>query len=144
MPDIDFCTTCVSSPDVRKKHDTTHSFWPIIEPRNKTEYDIARKAILEQKNSGRSSSVTHPYTTCDVCQAASIGGIRFKCLECPGMPNAAYSRSRPYVQLQIMIYARSACGLRLPCPLILLMLSSLSITLSILRRTGVLGSSVLR
>lgn len=82
--DYDLCTSCISSPSTRRKHNAGHSFWPIDQPGDKTAYNDARTAV-QASRTWSPEKASHPYITCDVCRASGFSGVRFKCLECEGM-----------------------------------------------------------
>ncbi|KAL4246320.1 hypothetical protein ABKN59_008948 [Abortiporus biennis] len=91
--DYDLCTSCLASPEQRRKHAASHVFFPINTPGDKTGYFAAKKqrptASPDTASHGSNnpsgtqrSRVIHENVACDQCRR-NVEGIRFKCLDCP-------------------------------------------------------------
>lgn len=88
--DYDLCTSCISDPDRRQKHDTSHAFFPVTTPGELFDYSIAAArhtrppvSAQPQGNGARDASAppVHKNIICDICNDEIIG-IRNKCLDC--------------------------------------------------------------
>lgn len=96
--DYDLCTSCISNPDRRQKHDTSHAFFPVTTPGELFDYSMAAArhtrplfgrssppaSVQPQGNSVRDAAAppVHKNIICDICNN-EIVGIRNKCLDCP-------------------------------------------------------------
>ncbi|KAI0828967.1 hypothetical protein BC628DRAFT_1482227 [Trametes gibbosa] len=101
--DYDLCTSCISSPEHRSKHDASHAFFPVVVPGELDCYQMAlahhnrplfgpgsRQLSSHAENNGCSSAQpprppalpVHKNILCDICNQ-EIVGVRNKCLDCP-------------------------------------------------------------
>ncbi len=74
-PDVDLCSSCVSSSADRVAHDLSHAFFPINSERDRASFEIARASRIE----GPPLAVHDK--SCDVCKAVIVGA-RHKCADC--------------------------------------------------------------
>ncbi|OJT04449.1 Protein NBR1 -like protein [Trametes pubescens] len=96
--DYDLCTSCISDPARRQKHDTSHAFFPVTTPGELFDYSMAAArhtrplfgrssppvSAQPQGESAHDASAppVHKNILCDICNKEIIG-IRNKCLDCP-------------------------------------------------------------
>lgn len=91
--DFDLCTSCISDPERRAKHNISHSFFPMTVNADYTEFNRIRAnhrrheaGANRSSNEGSSAQSrtppVHKNIICDVCNEQVVG-VRHKCLDCP-------------------------------------------------------------
>ncbi|KAH9858338.1 hypothetical protein C2E23DRAFT_803657 [Lenzites betulinus] len=101
--DYDLCTSCISNPESRARHDCSHAFFPVTVPGELASYQTAHarhnrplfgpgsRPLPSQPENNAPISVqpppppalpVHKNILCDICNR-EIVGVRNKCLDCP-------------------------------------------------------------
>ena len=109
VADYDLCTSCISNPERRAKHNVSHAFFPMTVPSNYVEYDRIRAnhrrsraerskasstSDLPAQSSGR---LVHKNVVCDVCNHEVVG-VRHKCLDCPDYDMCETCFTKPHLR----------------------------------------------
>ncbi|KAI9056980.1 hypothetical protein FKP32DRAFT_1661460 [Trametes sanguinea] len=99
--DYDLCTSCISDPERRSRHDASHAFFPVTVPGELADFQMAlarhnrplfgrgAQQVPPQESNDDSSRIpreaappVHKNVMCDTCNQ-QIVGVRNKCLDCP-------------------------------------------------------------
>ncbi|KAI0673673.1 hypothetical protein C8Q78DRAFT_967789 [Trametes maxima] len=80
--DFDFCDACISDPQARQKHDSSHCFFPLVIPGDKDAYNEVRSRLQPVSKTPPPVTVRHDSVYCDECRQCPIVGIRHRCLDC--------------------------------------------------------------
>ncbi|KAL7285558.1 hypothetical protein ACG7TL_000662 [Trametes sanguinea] len=98
--DYDLCTSCISDPVRRSRHDASHAFFPITVPGEFDDFQMASarhnrplfgrgaQQVPQESNDDtariprETGPPVHKNVMCDMCNQ-EIVGLRHKCLDCP-------------------------------------------------------------